>query len=90
MFSPRIKPDEGLILVQTTESRLDAAIHMFFVSFDLGVVWLDSQQRVVDTVCARKWAMFYQPSFPARSILEIHPSRLTEFCKGDVIALDYE
>jgi uncharacterized membrane protein (UPF0127 family) len=90
MFSPRIGTDEGLILIQDKESRLDAAIHMFFVGFDLGVIWLDNNLKVVDQVRARSWSPFYQPAHPARMILEIHPDRLPEFNIGDEIQLEHD
>lgn len=90
MFSRPIRQGEGLCLVQDRESRIDAAIHMFFVNFDLGVIWLDQGWTIVDIVRAKRWAPFYQPSHPAQMVLEIHPDRLPEFHQGDVLTLDYE
>ncbi len=83
MFRHQIDRSEGLVLVQSRDSRMDASIHMFFVYIDLAVVWIDSANQVVDTCIARSWRPAYAPRRPARFILEIHPDRLGEFTVGD-------
>ena len=83
MFRSSLAEDAGLLLVETRDSRIDTSIHMLFVFMDLGVVWINSEKIVVDTVLARAWRPAYAPSRPARYILEIHPSRLDEFKVGD-------
>jgi uncharacterized protein len=88
MFRAPIGDDDGALLDQSRESYVDAAIHMFFVGFDLGIVWLDARGRVVDTRLARSWRPFYIPARPARYVLEVHPSRLNNFSAGD--ALNFE
>jgi uncharacterized protein len=85
MFHAPIAQDDGALLDQQHDSKVDASIHMFFVSFDLGVIWLDSHYRVVDTRLARSWRPFYFPVQPARYVLEVHPARLGEFTVGDTI-----
>jgi len=72
-------------MAQKTENRANAAIHMFFVRMDLGVIWLDSTGKIVDTKLAKSWKPMYTPEFPAKYILEIHPHRLPEFQIGDQI-----
>ncbi len=79
----------GLLLVQDSESRLDAAIHMFFVNFDLAVVWINRHDEVVDICLAHRWRPFYMPSHKAQMILEIHPKRLHEFNAGDRLSIEY-
>jgi uncharacterized membrane protein (UPF0127 family) len=86
MFHSRLAMDQGLLLVEKRDSRMDASIHMFFVFMDLGVVWLDASLHVVDAVRARAWHPAYIPSQPARYILEIHPERLAEFKISDQVA----
>jgi uncharacterized membrane protein (UPF0127 family) len=83
MFRSSLGADEGLLLVEARDSRLDTAIHMLFVYMDLAVIWINSNQVVVDTVLARAWRPAYAPHKPARYILEINPSRLGEFKIGD-------
>lgn len=85
MFRSSLAVDAGLLLVETRDSRINTSIHMLFVFMDLGVVWINSEKIVVDTVLARAWRPAYTPSRPARYILEIHPSRLDEFKVGDQV-----
>lgn len=87
-FRRRLAPDEGLLLIQGRESRLDAAIHMLFVWFDLAIIWLDARKQVVDVQLARAWRPFYLPEKPARYILEADPSWLSSFEVGDQIEFE--
>lgn len=85
MFRSNLASGEGLLLVEARDSRLDTSIHMLFVFMNLAVIWINSENTVVDTVLARAWRPAYAPSKPARYILEIHPDRLNEFKVGDQI-----
>ncbi len=85
MFRHDLGMDEGLLLVQSRDSRIDASIHMLFVYMDLAVIWINSEKKVVDTLLARSWKLAYAPCEPAQYILEIHPSRLNEFHTGDKV-----
>lgn len=84
-FRSRLARDEGLVLVGTRDSRLDSSIHMLFVSFDLGVIWINSQMQVVDRVLAKSWRPAYISKRPARYVLEVHPDRREEFQIGDTV-----
>ena len=88
MFTKPVASDQGLLLVQDRENRLDASIHMFFVNYDLGTIWLDGRGMVVDRCLARRWRPYYAPARPARYILEINPSRLAEFLPGDQVQFE--
>jgi len=85
MFRPRLSRDEGLVLVGTRDSRLESSIHMFFVSFDLTVLWINSDMKVVDKVLARSWRPMYVSKQPAKYVVEIHPERWGDFEIGDVV-----
>lgn len=85
MFRKELAHNEGLILVESRESRVDTSIHMLFVWTDLAVIWMNAQNEVVDTVLARAWRPFYAPAKPAQYTLEVHPSRLNEFKVGDKV-----
>jgi uncharacterized membrane protein (UPF0127 family) len=71
--------DQGLLLVQSRDSRIDASIHMLGVFMDLAVIWINNAGQVVDTCLARRWRMAYVPKQPSRFILEINPHRLRRF-----------
>jgi len=84
-FRSRLSRDEGLLLVGTRDSRLDSSIHMLFVSFDLTVVWINSEMQVVDKVLAKSWRPAYFSKKPARYVLEIHPERWGDYEIGDTV-----
>jgi uncharacterized membrane protein (UPF0127 family) len=88
MFQKRVGSYSGLLFAYDRDSRLDSAIHMFFVGFDISAIWIDSEGKVVDTCLAKRWRPFYMPSRPARYILETHPHRLVEFQVGDRISFE--
>jgi len=85
MFTKAISRGAGLLLVQERDSRLDSAIHMFFVNYDLAIIWINNHKVVVDTCLARRWRPFYMPHKPARYTLEIHPEHLSDFRIGDLV-----
>ena len=87
-FRRTLAEDEGLLLVQGSDSRLDASIHMLFVWMDLAVVWINSAGNVVDVRLARRWHLAYAPQRPARYVLETRPARLDEFKVGDRIKFE--
>jgi uncharacterized membrane protein (UPF0127 family) len=82
-FRARLERDEGLLLVGRRDSRLDSSIHMFFVPFDLSVIWINSRLQVVDKVLARSWRPAYFSKQPAKYVLEVHPDRWGDFEIGD-------
>jgi len=85
MFRRRLSDRDGLLLVGNRDSRLDAAIHMLFVPFDLAVFWISTQMEIVDKVLAKGWRPFYIPTRPARFILEVHPDLLAEYETGEEV-----
>lgn len=87
MFSKEIQPYSGILLSIKNESRLDSAIHMIFMNFDLAVIWLDKNLTVVDLCLAKKWRPFYFPAKPAKYVLETHPCHLKNFQLGDRLML---
>lgn len=78
-----LEPGEGLVLVESRESRLNTAIHMLFVFFNLGVLWVDEGGRVVDSVIAKPWRLSYTPQAPARYVVEGHPQLTNRVAVGD-------
>jgi uncharacterized membrane protein (UPF0127 family) len=87
-FRRRLDFEQGLLLVQNRDSRVDGSIHMLGVFIDLGIVWINGSGQVVDTCLARRWRLAYIPKQPARYILEIHPDRLTDFNIGDKVRFE--
>ncbi len=79
MFRSHLNLDEGLLLAIGRDSRADSSIHMFFVPFDLAVIWINSNKEVVDKVIAKSWRPAYFPAAAARYTLEIHPDHLNDY-----------
>lgn len=80
--------DEGLLFVTSREGRAHTTIHMFFMLFSIGVVWLDREGRVVDQQLARPWRPAYAPAAPAQYFLEASPAVLERVRPGDRLRFD--
>ncbi len=73
------------MLVNAKDDRLNSAIHMFFVFFDLAVIWVNDQGVVVDKVLAKPWRPHYGAQTPARYVIEGHPVILDQVQIGDTL-----
>lgn len=83
MLKPEIAQEEGILLVEQRDSRMDTAIHMLFMRFDIAAIWINSEMTVVDARLVRKWQPVIVPARPARYVLETHPGQLQYFNVGD-------
>jgi len=80
--------DEGLLFVTGSENRANTTIHMFFMFFSIGVVWLDASGKVVDKCFAKPWRPAYAPKSPAQYFIEAKPGILEKVQIGDVLQFD--
>lgn len=85
MLHAPLQENEGALLVESSDSRMDSAIHMLFMNFDITAVWINAKNVVVDVKLARKWRPAYIPQKPARYILETHAHQINQFNIGDRI-----
>jgi len=85
MFRSRLGLDEGLLLVEKRDSRIETSIHMLFVPFDLAVFWINSEMTVVDKIIAKSWRPAYLSKADAKYTLEIHPDRIGDYEIGDKV-----
>jgi uncharacterized membrane protein (UPF0127 family) len=90
MFKDGISSSEGLLFVGEHPSVMNSSIHMFFLWFNLAVIWLDTEKRVVDRKLAKTWRPYYAPRAASIFIIETHPNRLSEFSIGDQLDFEYE
>jgi uncharacterized membrane protein (UPF0127 family) len=88
MFRANLPTDEGLLFVTRSESVVNTTIHMFFMRFAIGVVWLDARGVVVHKTLAKPWRPAYAPSRPAQYYLEANPHVLEHVQVGDVLTFD--
>lgn len=85
---PRLPDDEGLLFITKHEGRAHTSIHMFFMLFAIGVIWLDSKGKVVDKQLAKPWRPAYAPSQPAQYYIEANPTMLDRVEVGDMLRFD--
>ena len=87
-FASPLDDREGLIFVYGRESITSTSIHMFFVFFEIAVVWLDSSGIVVDKKLAKPWRPAYAPAKAAQYFIEANPSLLERVHIGDKLSFD--
>jgi len=90
MFRKSIPVDTCLILSERNESIINTSIHMLFMRFDIGVIWLSKDLTIVDKVFAKKWHLAYLSRLPAQYVIELHPSQLVNFSIGDKLSIYHE
>jgi uncharacterized membrane protein (UPF0127 family) len=90
MFVRSLPDHSGIILVDSYESRINSAIHMLFMNFDITTVWINSNKQVVDVVCAKKWHLSYFPRKAAQYVLELNASHINDFHIGDQLIFTNE
>ena len=88
MFRRSLDGDRALVMIYPSESRYDTAIHMLFMEFDLGVVWVNQTGVVVDRRLARRWRPAYIPLKPACYVVEMNVERLSDFQIGDKVRFE--
>ena len=98
MFRRKLASDEALLFVESRESRVTTAIHMCFVFFPIGVLWLVTAEAtghdlprsltVVDKVLAQPFRPYYAPQTPAQYYLEGPPVLLEWVEVGERLFLD--
>jgi uncharacterized membrane protein (UPF0127 family) len=84
-FKRKWTAGDGLVLVENSDSRISTAIHMLFVFFDLGVLWVNDAGLIVDTAVAKPWRLSYMPQAPARYVIEAQPAIVNQVAIGDTI-----
>lgn len=86
MFRASLPFDEGLLFVNGRESITSSSIHMLFMRFNIGVVWLDKSGRVVDARLAKVWRPAYAPRSAAQYYLEANEDILDRVQIGDILS----
>jgi uncharacterized membrane protein (UPF0127 family) len=74
---------EGLLLVHPADSVALSVIHMFFVFFPIGAIWIQSGGQVVGARIAKPWRPYYAAPSPARFVLEGSPEIVGKVRLGD-------
>lgn len=87
-FVRHLPADEGLLFVTGSESRANTTIHMFFMFFSIGVIWMDASGKVVDRCLAKPWRPAYAPRAAAQYYLEANTQVLDKVQIGDILRFD--
>ncbi len=90
MFRRGLVDNSGVLLAENRDSILNTSIHMFFMFFDIAVVWINSQNTVVDKKIAHKGHPSYVPSKPARYVLEAPISAISSFEVDDHVSIEID
>ncbi len=90
MFQPELATTKGIILMGKKDDRINTSIHMFFMNFDIAVVWINSLNEVVDKIIAKKGHAYYAPKKPAMFTLELNTIRINDFNIGDRVEITNE
>jgi len=88
MFTASLPDDQGLLFVTGSESKVNSTIHMFFMLFNIAVVWMDKDGRVVDAQLAKPWRPAYIPRLAAQFYIEANVSLLERVHIGDRLRFD--
>ena len=88
MFTKSLPAQQGLLLVQGSDGRINSSIHTMFMWMDLAIIWINSGYIVVDVVLAQRWKLAYLPKQPAKYVLETNVSNLGDFNIGDKVYFD--
>ncbi len=87
-FKKNLSENEGILLIQEKSNKIDSAIHMLFMNFNISVFWLDTDYYVVDKTIAKKWRPFYIPKRNAKYVLETHTNTFLNFNIGDQLSFE--
>jgi uncharacterized membrane protein (UPF0127 family) len=84
-FHRRLRAGEGLILVKPADTIPGSTIHMFFVSFPIAAIWINSRGQVTSAQLAKPWRPYYASPQPACYVLETTPDVLDSIHVGDEV-----
>jgi uncharacterized membrane protein (UPF0127 family) len=75
-----LAPNEGILMnmpgFREGKSGIVNSIHMLGMRFDIAAAWLNFEGRIIYTVLARRWRLYYGTTHPSWYVLELHSSKL--------------
>ncbi len=81
-----LEREEG-ILMEMPESRRGkkgfiTSIHMLGMRFPICIAWFDDQGKVVHSIVAKPWGLYYGSPKRAWYVLEVHPESISDLGVG--------
>lgn len=86
MFASRNKIRKGMCLMNRKESR--AGITMLFCFYPMDVIFVDSNNVVVDKVVLKPWILSYAPKKPYKYVIESATDSFKHINSGDKISIN--
>jgi len=86
-FSKELEDKEALILVNKKPTRINSTIDMFFVFFNLDILWLDENYKVVDIKRNVKPFTIKMPREKASYVIEMRENTTKNIKIGDKLEL---
>jgi uncharacterized membrane protein (UPF0127 family) len=88
MFRRALDADEVYLFRWKRPSRAEATLHSLFVFFSFGVLWLDAENKLVDSRLVRPFALVVAPRCAASCFIEGAPELLDRVRLGDQIVYE--
>jgi len=88
MFTKQLAVNEGALFINKSENKIDSAIHMLFMNFDIAVFWINNSNIIVDKAIAKKWYLLYYPRAKASKIFETHVNNFEQLQIGEQIIIE--
>ncbi len=83
MFERKSNFNYALIISLSRETCIRATLHSFFVFFPIGVLFLNSEKKVVEKTLLKPFTFSYTPKKRSKYIVELEPEKLKEVEVGD-------
>ena len=85
MFERKENFDYALVFELPHAGRMAASVHMMFVFFPIGIVFLDAGKKVVDIAALAPWMLNYTPKKAAKYFVELPEGKAEGVSIGDII-----
>lgn len=86
MFENKGKFDYALVFVLKNKSKIEASVHMLFVFFPIGIIFLNEEKKVIEKVMLKPWTLNYTPKKPANYFIEVPTKYLNKVKINDKIS----
>ena len=88
MCSSSLTQEEGIIFERRRGSRISAAMHTLGMRYNIGIIWLDRNQKVIEMRVAQPWRLAFVPARAAKYVIEALPDVLRRVAVGDLLCFD--
>ncbi len=83
MFKAENNFDYALVFEWKKLGRATRSLHMLFVFFEIGVLFLDEKKRVVEKAVLKPWRLNYTPRHACQTIIVLPKELISKVKIGD-------